>query len=146
MGHMEFALNLAWLLLATTSVAILGTRVFRVDGSKRLEVSQWRFVVALGLSLVILFFVISMTDDLNEQQAIAEESGSSQVLLKATSAPSHGKHSTGPDFSHASLTDKLRHSVTNSCFGYVEELRVSESSDVQRISLAVRAPPSPQSV
>ena len=143
---MEFALNLAWLLLATTSAAILGSRVFRADGSKPLQVSRWNFVVALGLCLVILFFVISMTDDLNEQQAIAEESGSSQVLLKATSAASHGKHSTGPDFSHASLTDALGHSVANSCFGYVEELRVSESSESQRIALAGRAPPSPQSV
>jgi hypothetical protein len=143
---MEFALNLAWLLLATTSVAILASRVFRADGSKRPGVSRWRFVVALGICLVILFFVISMTDDLNEQQVIAEESGSSQVLLKATSAASHDKHSTGPDFSHTSLTDALRHSIANSCFGYVEELRVSESSDSQHITLPGRAPPSPQSV
>jgi hypothetical protein len=143
---MEFALNLAWLLLATTSAAILGGRVFRADGSKRLKVSKWRFVVALGLCLVILFFVISVTDDLNEQEAIAEESGSSQVLLKATSAASHSKHCTGADFSHASLADTLRHSVTNSYLGYVEELPVSESSDSQRSSHAGRAPPSPQSV
>jgi hypothetical protein len=143
---MEFALNLAWLLLATTSAAILGTRVFRADGSKRPGISKWRFVVALGLCLVILFFIISMTDDLNEQQAIAEESGSSRVLLKAMSAASHYKHSTEPDSSQAPLADTLRHSVTNSCFGSVEELRVSESSDSQRIPLTGRAPPSPQSV
>ena len=143
---MEFALNLAWLLLALTSVAILGTRVFRADGSKRPRLSKWRFVVALGLCLVILFFVISMTDDLNEQQAIAEESGSSQVLLKAKSAASHYGHSTGPDFSQAPLTDTLRHCVTNSCFGSVEEHRVSEFYDSQRIPLAGRSPPPQQSV
>jgi len=143
---MEFALNLAWLLLATTSAAILGTRVFHADGWKRPGIPKWRFLVALGLCLVILFFIISMTDDLNEQQAIAEESGSSQVLLKATSAAPHHKHSTSPDLSHATLTDTLGHSVTNSCFGSVEDLRVSESSDSQRIPLTGRAPPSPQSV
>lgn len=139
---MEFVLNLAWLLLATTSFGILGTGVFRADGSKRPGISKWRFVVALGLCLVILFFVISMTDDLNEQQAIAEESGSSQVLLKAKSASSHHIHSAGPDFSQVPLTDTPRHSVINSCFGSVEEPRVSESSDSQRIPLSGRAPPS----
>jgi len=144
---MELALNLTWLLLATTSAAIiLGSRVFRADGAKPVQVSRLHFVVALGLCLVVLFFVISMTDDLSEQQAIAEESGSGQVLWKATSAASHGTHSTGPDFSHAALTDTLRHSIANSCFGYIEELRVSESFDSQHISLTGRAPPSPQSV
>ena len=143
---MEFALNLAWLLLATTSAAILGGRVFRAGGSKRPGGSKWRFGVALGLCLVILFFVISITDDLNEQQTIAEESGSSQALLKLASAAPQDKHSAAPDFSHASLADVLRHSVTNPCVGYVEELRVSESSESQRIPPAGRAPPLPQSV
>lgn len=143
---MEFALNLAWLLLATTSAAMLGTRVFRADSSKRSRISKWRFVVALGVCLVILFFIISMTDDLNEQQAVAEESGSAQVLLKAKSAAPRYIHSTGPDFSQVPPTDTLRHSVTISCFGSVEELRVSESSDSQRIPLTGRAPPSQQSV
>jgi hypothetical protein len=66
--------------------------------------------------------------------------------LKAASAASQDKHSTAPDFSHASLADALRDSVTNPCVGYVEELRVSESSDSQRIPPAGRAPPSPRSV
>ncbi len=139
---MEFSLNLAWLLLATTSGAVLGYRLFRVDDSRRPGAPKWHFVVALGLCSVILFFVISMTDDLHELQTIAEESGSSGVLPKARWAASNEKHFASPDFSQVFHPEGLRHSVTNFCINYVEVRRVAVASVFQCIPPAGRAPPS----
>jgi len=137
---MEFSLNLAWLLLATTSGAILGRRAFRSDDSKRPGFPKWHFVVALGLCLVTLFFVISMTDDLHEQQSIAEESGSSRVLPKTNCPASSGKQFATPDFPQALVIDTVRHCVTSLCLGHVEERCLSDSSLFQRPT-AGRAPP-----
>jgi hypothetical protein len=137
---MELSLNLAWLLLATTSGAVLGWRVFRAKASSRPFSSKWHFVVALGLSLVILFFVISMTDDLHEQQSIAEESGSSRVLPATCCAASSGKHFARPGFSQAILADILRYSPTSFCVGQIEEPRVLDFSAIQCPPIG-RAPP-----
>src|SRR5215467_13570780 len=73
---MELALNLVWLTVAITSLAFVGWQLSRRAGSKGLQTSKWHSLTALCCTLVILFFVISMTDDLHDQQIISEDSRS----------------------------------------------------------------------
>jgi hypothetical protein len=70
---MEFALNLAWLCIAIIFVSLF---VFyrRNARGKGGSVAPWRMWVAIGCGLILLFFVISCTDDLNEQILTIEDS------------------------------------------------------------------------
>jgi hypothetical protein len=140
---MELLLNLSWLLLALTSCAILGRRVFRADDSMRPGVPKWHFVVALGLSLVILFFVISMTDDLHEQQVIAEESGSTRMLPETGCPDSNGKHFVNPGFSRVIIPEIFEYSVVSLYFGCVEVSCRLKGSLFECVPPAGRAPPPP---
>lgn len=90
-GSLELALNLVWLFLAITSLLALAVRRrFSPATSKPCRVSEWHTLVALCCALVILFFVISMTDDLYDQQINSEDAQSRKLLL--TDQDSRGKH------------------------------------------------------
>lgn len=79
---MELILNLVWAVLALSSYALL----FRHLAIRRLRYSsgprQWQCIVALTCVLLILFPVISLTDDLHELQATAEEASSCAVIKR----------------------------------------------------------------
>jgi hypothetical protein len=55
--------------------------------------SHWRKIVAMGCALIILFFVISMTDDLHDQEIVVEENKSSRMVpatgISSSSIPGH---------------------------------------------------------
>jgi HAMP domain-containing protein len=79
---MELLLNLAWLLLALPAYWLWrGARRRRLG--RRLTSAQCLF--ALGCLLVILFPVISATDDLRAMRAEMEESPSSERSLRQAS-------------------------------------------------------------
>jgi hypothetical protein len=55
--------------------------------------SNWRKVVAMSCALIILFFVISMTDDLHDQEIAIEDNKSSRIVpVSGISAPSIATH------------------------------------------------------
>lgn len=88
---MELALNVAWLFLAIASLlALTAWRRFSPATSKPLRVSEWHTLVAVSCALVILFFVISMTDDLHDQQIASEDSQARKLVV--TDQDSRGKH------------------------------------------------------
>ena len=84
---MELILNLAWVCLA---VAALLAQIATLSGSGaslRRPGSYVRKLIAMGCALVILFFVISMTDDLHNQQVLVEERKSARIAaITATTA------------------------------------------------------------
>jgi len=86
---MELLLNVFWFLLALLSIGLWWARRSRAS-QNRVEPRQLlREAVSLGCVLVLLFFAISLTDDLHAVPAIAEESRSSRrslQTLKGTSA------------------------------------------------------------
>src|SRR5215471_1987765 len=90
---MELALNLVWLFLATSSLVLTGRRLLRTTASGKLRAAEWHSLIALCCALVILFFVISMTDDIHEQQIVSEDSRSCKLLLGDGAQDSHTKHS-----------------------------------------------------
>lgn len=77
---MELTLNLAWAVIAVASYA----RLFRHFAIRRCGRGhgprRWQCIVALTCALLILFPVISLTDDLHEIQATAEEAASCVVI------------------------------------------------------------------
>src|SRR2546426_1953964 len=75
---MELLLNVFWFLLALLGIGLWWARRSRAS-QNRVEPRQLlREAVSLGCVLVLLFFAISLTDDLHAVPAIAEESRSSR--------------------------------------------------------------------
>ena len=72
---MELLLNLAWLLVTVLCSVTLLRRVRRTKGSAPF----WVLVTAVICVMVLLFPVISMTDDLHAEVFTAEDSGKRRV-------------------------------------------------------------------
>jgi hypothetical protein len=98
---MELALNLVWAVIAAASYAVLILSLRRQSSgpASRAESGQSRArcVIALTCILAILFPVISLTDDLHEMQATAEEASPSGLIIKKCVA------------SHSPSADRTRH-------------------------------------
>jgi hypothetical protein len=77
---MELALNLAWVCVAIAGIAVQFIMLSRGAPSSGQPPGRWRKIVAMSCSLVILFFVISMTDDLHDQEIMVEESKFSRIV------------------------------------------------------------------
>ncbi len=92
---MELALNLVWLCVAIAGIAVLFVTLSTSPPSDR-PARPWQKIVAMSCTLIILFFVISMTDDLHEQEMVVEENKISRVTSIASSAP----HSCQPSAEH----------------------------------------------
>src|SRR5580704_4662108 len=76
---MELLLNLAWMLLALPAYWL-----WRLDAGARVErrISPLQCLLALGCVLVLLFPVISASDDLHAMRAEMEESASSKRTVR----------------------------------------------------------------
>jgi hypothetical protein len=88
---MELTLNLAWVCVAIAGILAQIVMLSRTAAPADGQGSNWRKIVAMASALVILFFVISMTDDLHDQALLLEERKLSQVEAgpgtRAHSAP-----------------------------------------------------------
>lgn len=73
---MELLLNLAWLLVAVVSAIGL----LRYARNRENSQSFWVMATAMLCVVVLLFPVISMTDDLHAEVFMAEESGKRRVI------------------------------------------------------------------
>jgi hypothetical protein len=77
---MEVFLNSIWLVLAITAVLFWQTEGKEGALERREHNSRYRFLV-LACALILLFPVISVTDDLHGEQAVMEDS--SRSVMKA---------------------------------------------------------------
>src|SRR5260370_13114059 len=77
---MELALNLVWVCVAIVGIGLLGRSLSHTTACPHRPPSQWRKIVAMSCALIILFFVISMTDDLHDQEIAVEENKSSRII------------------------------------------------------------------
>ncbi len=69
-SRMELLLNLIWVALAIGSFVVFMRRQGPVSGDSRV---YWRSLLALGGMLLLLFPIISASDDLHPTQALMEE-------------------------------------------------------------------------
>lgn len=82
---MELTLNLVWV-----GVAIIGVLVQIVLLSRAQQrEGHWQKIVAMACALVILFFVISMTDDLHDQALLLEERKLARVSVGTKASAQH---------------------------------------------------------
>lgn len=85
---MELTLNLVWVCVAIVGILAQMAMLARGSASNR-QMGYFRKIIAMGCALVILFFVISMTDDLHGQEILIEEKRISKVAAGTkTAAPS----------------------------------------------------------
>lgn len=84
---MELTLNLVWVCVALAAILAQIVTLSGSGASLRHPASYVRKLIAMGCALVILFFVISMTDDLHNQQVLVEDRKSSRnAAVMATTA------------------------------------------------------------
>ena len=96
---MELTLNLIWVCVAIAAILSLISTLMSSGAQLRRPASYSRKVIAMGCALVILFFVISMTDDLNNQQVLVEErKGSRIAAVMGAAAPSASARAISTDF------------------------------------------------
>lgn len=85
---MELTLNLVWIAVAVAGILAQVAVLSRATASSDGHASTRQKIVAMGCALVILFFVISMTDDLHGEAILFEEKKPSRVLFEmANPAP-----------------------------------------------------------
>lgn len=85
---MELTLNLVWVCVALAAILAQIVTLTGSGASFRCPASYIRKLIAMGCALVILFFVISMTDDLHNQQVLVEDRKSSRIAaVTATTNP-----------------------------------------------------------
>jgi hypothetical protein len=140
---MELALNLVWVGVALLGFVLLGANLSRASGRPGRQPSKWQKIMAMSCALIILFFVISMTDDLHDQQMAVEESRSLQVTSEGASPSRASAHA------HAIVTPffLLFFAAARCSFSLsaerklLEPLEVSFTAGISRKSLRGRAPP-----
>jgi hypothetical protein len=140
---MELALNLIWVCVALAGCALLAVNLSRASGCPAGRPSNRQKIIAMSCALIILFFVISMTDDLHDQEIFVEESKSLRVINGSTSPALAAAHSTVPP------PFLLFFSFTRSSFNFalpavrrlLEPLEVLSPAAIHCEVLSGRAPP-----
>ena len=90
---MELALNLIWLALAISGVLLLFRELSRAPLHPARQHSRRQKILAMTCALIILFFVVSMTDDLHDQEIFVEESRFQRVVAGVGAASlAHASH------------------------------------------------------
>src|SRR6202030_537831 len=94
---MELFLNLLWVLIAAGAISVWRVRWLREKPQRHREsLREW---TAMGCALVLLFFAVSLTDDLNGEAMLLDERSASR---RHSICSHHSEHSrqivkeTGP--------------------------------------------------
>jgi hypothetical protein len=138
---MELALNLVWVGVALLGFVLLRTKLSRAAGLSAREPSNGQKIIAMTCTVVILFFVISMTDDLHEQQLAVEESRSSRVTFESATPTRVSAHPIVTNAFPLFFVPVLSSPNFSTAIKLLEPLEVSFTAAISRRSLCRRAPP-----
>ncbi len=140
---MELLLNLVWLAVASTAL-IRWTRR-SVSGATARARGDWRLeLFALGCALVLLFPIISVSDDLQAEPAAVEANGTGQPTVKkggdqpstAAAKPLPATPGTGP--AHIACCSRFLY--------HLDDLAPAARSPRFTSAVGLRAPPSAPSL
>jgi hypothetical protein len=96
---MELFLNILWVLITLAGAVIWRTRW---TGQARLRRhTAWREWTAFVCAMVLLFFVVSLTDDLHADLMLFEECSSSRRQATCLACPHHSSPPDGCGAAHA---------------------------------------------
>ena len=135
---MELLLNLVWLMLALPAVLLL--RRGPVLGRSSGYLGRSRSFLILGCVLVLLFPVVSVTDDLHALRQEMEESSPSKRMVKQAPAP---KSPVWGDVGHsrAQLVQVHLFGPGNETCGMVSPSRLILPTQARAHTAGGRAPP-----
>lgn len=137
---MELVLNILWLLLAASAVTLWRTCWAQQPRTRRH--AAWREWTAIACALVLLFFVVSLTDDLHAEIIVLEECSNCRrhvnclLSAHATHQPDH--FPTGPGVAVMPAQARVVDSTVAQLFISTPQLPSPLS---QRQSHSGRAPP-----
>lgn len=139
---MELLLNILWLMLAVPAAWLWLRDPACAQSSRRL--GGMRPILLLSCVLVLLFPVVSATDDLHPMRPELEESSLSKRTLKAPGGEKSQSSLTGLHSSAALLVSF--YSICPSClvFGRISTKQPRQPQPVRVAYSADRAPPSHQ--
>lgn len=138
---MELALNLVWFFVSLAAFALLEWRWYQPGIQASVPVPRWKSVVQLVCALVILFPVVSLSDDLHEQAIAVEESQPRPLIAKAELAKSSGAHSSAAHLQMPIWAEPRASSTSIRPIGRVEELLLSTPANFLSRPRIGRAPP-----
>lgn len=92
---MELFLNILWLVIAVAGLCVW--RICWAHQQRAPEHSPWRQWTAFGSALILLFFTVSLTDDLHSELIYFEECAASRRHATCLGCPDHTpqKHVAG---------------------------------------------------
>src|ERR1700682_2377204 len=138
---MELGRNLVWVCVAIAGIGLLCGSLPRAAACRDRRPSNWRKIVAMSCALIILFFVISMTDELHDQEIVVEENKSSRMVpvsgISALSA--HGNPIPGVFLVFSFLTSF--YPALPSARRPVDGPKLISAAEILRDRLYGRAPP-----
>ena len=138
---MELALNLVFLCVAIVGIGLLCKSLSCPAAHPDRPASNWRKIVAMSCALIILFFVISMTDDLHDQEIMVEDNRSSRIVNAARiSAPCPSGHAISAVFLLFSAVASFAPSLP-SARRPVDRPKIISAAEMTGERLHGRAPP-----
>jgi hypothetical protein len=107
---MELFLNILWVVMAAAALWLWRTRW--VHQFREREHAPWRQWAAFVCALVLLFFMVSLTDDLHSELAFFEECSASRRHTTCLDCPHHSpqNHATQNAYANPVFTNFV-HSV-----------------------------------
>ncbi len=133
---MELLLNLVWLMLALPAIWL-----WRHGPVRPRRLDHLRSVLLLSCLLVLLFPVISATDDLHAMRAEMEESSLSKRMVKQSAGEKSSCWLDGAGASAAQLISRSSLSPGNQACGHVSAHLLLLPEQAQLGTRACRAPP-----
>jgi|CZKC01.1.fsa_nt_gi hypothetical protein len=134
---MELLLNLSWLVIALAAIFILRSHWRRSEGP---TLREW---VALGTFLFLLFPVISLSDDLHPEIALAEAvTGSKHFHLLSAHGPDSQPHTSYSPGMRAIVFRNRILAVPPKSSAKIIELGTSNALSARSKVLSGRSPPS----
>jgi len=138
---MELALNLAWLVCVLVFSGRLWWRLSSGREHAPAGLAPWQSVVTLACALAILFPVISMTDDLHDQQCLFEETRPLRGAAQIRSSDIADTHTGGSEFWVVTLEPAQSRAMVRVVVGRVEEFAASPAVICDSRPSIGRAPP-----
>jgi hypothetical protein len=137
----ELLLNIVWMLIAVGLLVVWRTRwVHQRRRSSRHSLQEWS---AVSLALVLLFFAVSMTDDMHSEIVVLEEcSASKRDFFSLTSAHGMPQPATALHASSLALVPPVPFFSASSSFQKLELANQLRFSFLPTSQASSRAPPS----
>jgi hypothetical protein len=136
---MELLLNILWLLLALPAIWIWLRRPESNEESRLF--GKLRPFLLLGCALVLLFPVISATDDLHAMRSEMEESSPSKRMVKQAASDKSGTSAPHSGGSQALSTSIAELTSDQQVCGHVSATSVPAPEQVLFSACGSRAPP-----